>query len=80
MRDIRMVKGGEDLGFAPKPGQAIGIIGDGGQEDLDRDVAVQSTVVRAIGLAHPARPEGSDDLIRAEARTGLKGPSGVAGV
>ena len=36
-------------------------------QDLERDVAVEPRVARAVDLAHAARAEGRDDLVRAEA-------------
>ncbi|MBE3073715.1 MAG: hypothetical protein IMZ75_02035 [Actinobacteria bacterium] len=36
-------------------------------QDLDRDVATEFRVPRPIDLAHAARADGGDDLIRPEA-------------
>ena len=36
-------------------------------QDLDRDVAIELRVARAIHLAHAAGAEGGEDLVRAEA-------------
>ena len=40
------------------------------REDLDRDVAIQLRIARAVDLAHAAAPEERRDLIRTEARAG----------
>ena len=40
------------------------------REDLDRDVAVQLRVARAVDLAHPARAERREDLVGTETCSG----------
>ena len=47
--------------------QALGIARERGGQHLDRDVAAEPRVARAVHLAHPARTKRADDLIRAEA-------------
>ena len=42
-------------------------------QDLERDVAIQLRVARAIDLAHAAGAEGGEDFVRAEARAGGEG-------
>ena len=39
-------------------------------QDLDRDVAVEARVARAVDLAHAAGAEGGEDLVGAEAGSG----------
>ena len=39
--------------------EAIGIVGERGGQDLDRDVAAEPRVARAIDLAHAAGAEGA---------------------
>ena len=39
-------------------------------EYLQRDVAIQLQIARPVDLAHPARADLGDDLIRAETRAG----------
>ena len=70
VRDVRMVQGGEDFGFALESGQALGVGADGLGQDLDGDLALEVGVGGAIDLAHSAGAEGGDDFIRAEARAG----------
>ena len=72
MRDVRMIEDRERLRFAREPGQAIGIAGEGVRKDLQRDVAIQLRVVCAIHLAHAARAEGGENLIRADTGGNLK--------
>jgi hypothetical protein len=66
VRDVRMVQGGEDLGFALKPRKAVRIRRPGLQQDLDRDLAFQAEISGAVNLAHPAGTEGADDLVGPE--------------
>jgi hypothetical protein len=64
--DVRMVQRGEHLGFPLKSSQAFEISGDGVWEDLHRDIASEFRVARAIHLAHPARADCRQNLVRAE--------------
>ena len=41
VRNVRVIQRGEHLRFAAEPREPIGIVRDGGQQDLDRDVAIQ---------------------------------------
>ena len=41
-----------------------------GRQDLDRDLAPEPRVARAVHLAHAAGAERRDDLVGAEARAG----------
>ena len=52
--DVRMVQRREHLRFALEAREAIGIGGEGVRQDLDRDVAIELRVARAIDLAHAA--------------------------
>ena len=67
LRDVRMIERREHLRFSPEAGEAIGIVGDGGQQDLDRDLAIERRVAGLVDLAHPARADSRRDLIRADA-------------
>ena len=60
-----MVQRGEHLGFALEARQAFGIERELLRQNLDRDVAIQLRVARAIHLAHAARADLGDDFIRA---------------
>ena len=55
--DVRMVQRGQHLGFAPEPREPIRIERERFGQDLQRDVAIQLCVARAIHLAHPACAE-----------------------
>ena len=78
LRDVGMVERRRDARLALEPRQAIRIAGDAGRQDLDRDVASEARVARAIDLAHAAGPDGRHDLIRTKARTGGRA-SGLQG-
>ncbi len=66
--DVWMVQRREHLRLATESGQTIAIVGDRRQQHLDRDVAIQLRVARAVDLAHAARAKGGEDLVGAEAR------------
>ena len=73
VRDVRMVERGEHLRFALEPREPLGVVGEQLRQDLDRDVAIQPGVARAIDLAHPAGAKGGEDFVRAEASPGGQG-------
>ena len=61
-----MVQRGEELRFACEAGEAFRIAAERVGDDLDRDVAPQFRVARAIDFAHAASAQRRDDLIRTE--------------
>ena len=65
-----MVQRGERLRFALEARQPLGIGGEAVRQDLDRDVAIELRVARAIDLAHAAGANDRDDLVGAEAGAG----------
>ena len=67
LRDVRMIERREHPRFSPEAGEAIGIAGDGGQQDFDRDLAIERRVAGLVDLAHPARADTRRELIRADA-------------
>ena len=75
--DVRMVERREHPRFALEAGQPVGIRGEGTRQNLERDVAPELRVARAIHLAHAARPEQCLDLIDADASPGQHGSAGV---
>ena len=54
LRDIRMIERRERRGFALEPREPIGIAGEEVRQDLERDVALQPRIARAVDLAHAA--------------------------
>ena len=47
-----------DFGFALEAGEPVGVGGERRRQDLDRDLALQLRVGRAIDLAHAAGADG----------------------
>ena len=56
LRDVRMIERGEHLRFTTEAREAIGIVGNGRQQDLDRDLAIQLRVAGSVDLAIPPAP------------------------
>ena len=53
--DVGMIEGRKHARLAFEPRQPIGITGEELRQDLDRDIATELRVARAIDLAHAAR-------------------------
>ena len=53
-RDVRVVERRQQLGFALESGQVIGIGRQRGRQGLQRHVAIELRIARAIHLAHAA--------------------------
>ena len=70
VRDVRMVQRGECLRFAREAREAFAVGGKELGQDLDRDAAIELRVAGAIDLAHAARTECADDLIRSQPTAG----------
>ena len=71
--DVRMIQRGQHLGFAVEARKPLRIAGEGLWQNLDRDLALQLRVARAIDLAHATGAERGQDFVRAEARAGCEG-------
>ena len=65
--DVRVVERSERLRLAREACEAIGIAGEQIRQHLDRDVAIQLGVARAIHLAHAACAERTSNLVRPQA-------------
>ena len=65
-RNVRMVERRQDACFTLEPREPLRIAGERVRKDLDRDVAAQLRIARAVDLAHPAAPDEGLDLIDAE--------------
>jgi hypothetical protein len=68
--DIRMIEGSEHSGFALEAREPFRLRREMAREDLDRHVAAQGRVARAIHLAHAADAEQALDAIRTDRRAG----------
>ena len=72
VRDVRVVERGEDLCLTREASAAVGIGAEGLRQDLERDVAIQLRVAGAIHLAHPARTDGSENLVGTKVSAGCE--------
>jgi hypothetical protein len=70
-RDMRMVERGKNAGLALEARAAIGIVRKDSRQDLDRDVAAQPAVARAIHPAHPAGAGRRDNFVRSQTTADL---------
>jgi hypothetical protein len=64
--DVRVIEGGDGAGFAIEAFETAGDAGDFRRQHLQRDVASQPQVARAIHLAHPAGAQRVDDFVPTE--------------
>ena len=67
--DVRVVQRPGRLRLLLEAPQAVRVLRVRGGQDLDRDVALQPRVAGAIDLAHPARADRAEDLVRPETGT-----------
>ncbi len=65
-QNIGMVQRGGGARFLLEASEALGIGGHRGRKDLDRYVAPEPRIARAIDLAHPARAKWRQNFIGAE--------------
>ena len=70
--DVRMVQRRGGSRFLLEALQPVGIGARRSRENLDRDVAPEARVARAIDLAHPARAEQRIDFVGTEMDTGCE--------
>ena len=66
-RDVGMVERGEHARFALEAGEHVGARAELGRQQLDRDLATEPAVPRAVDLAHAAAPEETEHVIAAQA-------------
>ena len=71
--DARVVEGGEQPRLALEARQPLGIGGERLGQQLDRHVAAELRVGRAVDLAHPSGAEGRQDLVGAQTAAALRG-------
>ncbi len=77
-RDVRMIQRGQHLCLALEPREPIGIERERFGQDLQRDVAIQLRVARAIDLAHPACAERRLNFVGTELCAGRQRHRGLA--
>ena len=66
--DVGMVERRQQACLALEARQAVRISRERGRDNLDRHVAAERGIARAIDLAHAARPKEADDLVRPQTR------------
>ena len=71
--DVRMIERSEDLRFALEAGKALWIVREGVRQNLQRHLATEFGVFRAIDLAHTAFADRRGDVVDAETRAGNEG-------
>ena len=64
-----MIQRSQHLGLALEPAHSIRVAEHAVGQDLQRDIAVQRGVARAIDFAHSARADKGENLVRSEARS-----------
>ncbi len=69
-KDVGMGERSDRPRFLLETAQSLGIGREFRRQHLDRDVAIQPCVARPVHVAHPARADRRDDLVRAETGTG----------
>jgi len=72
-----MVQRGQHLGLALEAAQSIGVADHTVGQDLQRDLAIQRGVARAIDLTHSARADKGENLVRSEACSDRESHEGV---
>jgi hypothetical protein len=70
VRDVRMVQRRKDLRLTFEPCQAISIERKRFREDLERHIAIELRVSRAIHFSHSARADRADDFVRPQSAAG----------
>jgi hypothetical protein len=75
--DVGVAERGEELRFATEAGEPLAVGGKRLRQNLERDVAIEFGVAGAIDLAHAARANQRDDLVRAERRAGRERHEGM---
>ena len=64
--DVRVIERGEQLRLALQTAHVLRIVGNRRGQDLERDLAVEPGVGRAVDLTHAAGTERRDDLVDAQ--------------
>ena len=65
-----MVEDSRGLRFLLEAAQPVGVLREGRRQHLDRDLAAEARILRAVHLAHPPGADLAEDLVGAELRAG----------
>jgi len=71
--DVGMVERREEFRYALEARQPIRILRERLRQDLDRDVALQPRIARAVDLTHSARPDERDHFVDSETNAWREG-------
>ena len=77
LRDVWMIQRRQDLRFPSETGQTVGVGRERVRKDLQRDVAIERRVARAVDLAHAAHAEQFGDLVRTQESARCESQLGV---
>ena len=75
--DVRVVEGRGGSRLARKSFERVALLVGARQQDLDRDFSPEAGVPGAVNLAHSARADRGEDLVRTEPRARREGHSGA---
>src|SRR4029079_14848548 len=67
LSDVRVIERGDDLRLPSEAGDTVRIVGEGGGQNLQSDIASQFAVVREVDGAHAPAPDRRDDVVDAKA-------------
>ncbi len=70
--DVGVIERGDRPRLALEAPEAVRVAGQGLGQDLDRHLAAEPRVARAVDLAHPPGPDEAEDLVRPEPHAGRK--------
>jgi hypothetical protein len=68
--DVGVVEGGDGAGLALEPRESLRVGAHFLRKDLDRHLAPEAWIERAVDLAHPPGPEKPEDLVRPQPGSG----------
>ena len=71
--DVGVVEAPGGLRLLLEAAHPVGVRGERRRQDLDRDLALEPLVARAVDLAHPSGADRREDLVGTEPRSGRQG-------
>jgi hypothetical protein len=74
-----MIQASRSVRFLLETAEPFGVGDDCAGQDLDRDIAPQAWIARAIDLGHAVCSDKRDDLVRAEPCSGCQHPQDRSG-